>query len=54
MLSNSVPAHMVANRLGRTDAATALSVYVLVPNDDGIAACAMSRVLFPVTQPRPE
>lgn len=55
MLNNSVPVHIVASRLGHTDAATTLSVYVhVMPNDDRIAARAMSRVLFPDTQTRPE
>lgn len=47
MLNNAVPVHIVANRLGHTDASTTLSIYVhVMPNDDRIAAEAMSRVFF--------
>lgn len=49
MLNNGVPVHIVANRLGHTDAATTLSVYVM-PNDDRLAAQAISEVLFPDPQ----
>lgn len=47
MLNNGVQVHLVANRLGHTDAATTLSVYVhVMPNDDRLAARAISSVLF--------
>ncbi|MGI9018663.1 MAG: tyrosine-type recombinase/integrase [Euzebya sp.] len=48
MLNHGVPVHLVANRLGHTDASTTLSVYVhVMPDDDRIAAKAISHALFP-------
>lgn len=47
MLNHGVPVHIVANRLGHSDAATTLSIYIHVtPNDDRVAADAMARVFF--------
>lgn len=47
MLNNGVPVHIVANRLGHTDAATTLSIYIhVMPSDDRVAADAMARVFF--------
>lgn len=47
MLNNGVPVHLVANRLGHSDAATTLGVYVhVMPSDDRLAARAISAVLY--------
>lgn len=57
MLTHHVPIHVVANRLGHTDASTTLAVYAhVMPDDDRIAATAIAGVLFPrpgPTAPRP-
>lgn len=43
----AVPIHIVANRLGHSDASTTLAVYAhVMPDDDRIAATAIADVLF--------
>ena len=55
MLNNGVPIHIVANRLGHSDAATTLAIYShVMPNDDQVAATAMANILWtpqPARQP---
>ncbi len=47
MLTQGVPIHVVANRLGHSDASTTLAVYAHdMPDADEIAATALAEVLF--------